>query len=147
MKNRVTIILIQLATVLLLSMAMFGQGAQPSPQSSPAATQPNATGNRDLDDKDIEELRTNLRAMRKELMAQNPDEWAAFRPEILGTLAIGHEDGAYTMAVYCTSESAAREGERKEPPPRIKAQMDEMNQMNIGMPTFYDLRQPWLYSP
>ena len=83
----------------------------------------------------------------KELMAQNPDEWAAFRPEIIGTLAIGHEDGAYTMAVYCTSEAAAREGERKEPPPQIKAQMDEMNQMNIGTPTFYDLRQPWLYSP
>jgi len=71
MKNGVTIILIQFATVLLLSMAMFGQGVQPSPQRSPAAATPDATGNRDIDDKDIEQLRTNLRAMRKELMAQN----------------------------------------------------------------------------
>ena len=85
MKNRVTIILIQLATVLLLSMAMFGQGAQPpSPQGSPAAAPPDATGNRDMDDKDIEQLRTNLRAMRKELMAQNmnlsADEATKFWP-------------------------------------------------------------------
>lgn len=84
MKNGVTIILIQLATVLLLGMAMFGQGAQPSPQSSPAAAQPYAAGNRDISDNDIEEFRTNLRAMRKELMAQNmnlsADEATKFWP-------------------------------------------------------------------
>jgi hypothetical protein len=27
------------------------------------------------------------------------DKWAAFRPEILGSVAVGHEDGAYTMAM------------------------------------------------
>jgi hypothetical protein len=55
--------------------------------------------------------------------------------------------GAYTLAFYFTSERAAREGERKEPPARLKAQMAEMNQLNIGEPKFLDLPRPWLYSP
>jgi hypothetical protein len=83
----------------------------------------------------------------KELMAQNPDEWAAFRPDVIGSVAVGHEDGAYTMAMYFTSEQAAREGERKEPPPELKAQMEEMNKLSVGEPEFFDLKQPWLYSP
>ena len=33
----------------------------------------------------------------RELMGQDSSEWAAFRPEILGILAVGHEGGAYTM--------------------------------------------------
>jgi len=60
---------------------------------------------------------------------------------------VGHEGGAYTMAMYFTSEQAAREGELKEPPPELKAQMEEMNQLSVGEPEFLDLRQPWLYSP
>jgi hypothetical protein len=83
----------------------------------------------------------------RELMAQNPDDWAAFRPDIIGSAAVGHEGGAYTMAMYFTSEEAAREGERKEPPPQLQAQMEEMNQLSIGEPEFLDLRQPWLYAP
>ena len=83
----------------------------------------------------------------RELMAQNPDDWAAFRPDVIGSVVVGHEGGAYTMAMYFTSEEAAREGERKEPPPQLKAQMEEMNQLSIGEPEFLDLRQPWLSSP
>jgi hypothetical protein len=83
----------------------------------------------------------------RELMAQNPDEWAAFRPDVIGSVAVGHEGGAYTLAMYFTSEEAAREGERKQPPPQLKAQMEEMNQLSIGEPEFLDLKQPWLYSP
>jgi len=83
----------------------------------------------------------------RELMAQNPDEWAAFRPDVIGSMAVAHEDGGYTMAMYFSSEEAAREGERKEPPPKIKAQMEEMNRLSVGEPEFLDLRQPWLYSP
>jgi hypothetical protein len=83
----------------------------------------------------------------REIMAENPDEWAAFRPDVLGSVAVGEEGGAYTMAMYFTSEEAAREGERKEPPPALKAQMEEMNKLSIGEPEFLDLRQPWLYSP
>jgi len=83
----------------------------------------------------------------RELMAQNPDDWAAFRPDVIGSVAVGQEGAAYTMALYFTSEEAAREGERKEPPPQLKAQMEEMNQLSIGEPEFLDLRQPWLYAP
>jgi hypothetical protein len=83
----------------------------------------------------------------RELMAQDPDEWAAFRPDIIGSVAVGHQGGAYTVAMYFTSEQAAREGESKEPPPELKALMEEMNQLMAGEAEFLDLRQPWLYSP
>jgi len=83
----------------------------------------------------------------KELMAQDSEEWAAFRPDLVGSVAVQHDGGAYTMAMYFTSEEAAREGERKEPPPAMKAQMDEMNALSIGAPEFFDLKQPWLHSP
>jgi hypothetical protein len=83
----------------------------------------------------------------RELMAQDSSEWAAFRPDIIGSVGVGHDGGAYTMALYFTSEEAAREGERKEPPPELKAQMEEMGKLNVGEPEFFDLKQPWLYSP
>jgi hypothetical protein len=83
----------------------------------------------------------------RELMSQGSSEWAAFRPDIIGSVAVGHEGGAYTTAIYFTSEAAAREGERKEPPPELKAQMDEMAALSVGEPEFFDLKQPWLYSP
>jgi hypothetical protein len=51
------------------------------------------------------------------------------------------------MVAYFTSEEEAREGERKEPPPALKAQMDEMSALDVGTPDFFDLREPWLYSP
>jgi hypothetical protein len=83
----------------------------------------------------------------KELMSQDSGDWAAFRPDIIGSVAVGHEGGAYTMTLYFTSEEAAREGERKEPPAHLQAQMEEMNKLTIGEPEFLDLKQPWLYSP
>jgi hypothetical protein len=84
----------------------------------------------------------------RELMRQDSSAaWAAYRPEILGSVAVGHEGGAYTMAVYFTSEAAAREGERKQPPPELQAQMEEMAALSVGEPEFFDLKRPWLYSP
>lgn len=83
----------------------------------------------------------------RELMAQDSDKWAEFRPDILGSVGAGHEGGRYTMTLYFTSEADAREGERKEPPPELKAQMDEMNALSTGVPDFFDLKDPWLYSP
>jgi hypothetical protein len=83
----------------------------------------------------------------RELMAQDSDAWAVFRPEILGSLGVGHPGGAYTMALYFTSEEAAREGERKEPPENLRAQMEEMAALTVGEPEFFDLLQPWLHAP
>jgi len=80
-------------------------------------------------------------------MSQDSDKWAAFRPDIIGSVGVGHDGGEYTMALYFTSEEEAREGERKEPPPELKAQMEEMNALTVGAPEFFDLKEPWLYSP
>jgi hypothetical protein len=83
----------------------------------------------------------------RELMGQHRDEWAEFRPEVLGSEVAMYDDGDYTMAMYFTSEAEAREGERKEVPAELQADMDEMNSLAAGPPTFYDIEHPWLYSP
>lgn len=83
----------------------------------------------------------------RELMANDPTDWQAFRPEILGSLSVGHEGGAWTMAIYFTSEEAAREGERKQPTPEMQAMMEEMNALTIGETVFFDLKDPWLHAP
>ena len=83
----------------------------------------------------------------KQLMTEDSDKWAAFRPEVIGSVAVGHDGGAYTMVMYFTSEADAREGERKEIPPELQANMDEMNKLSIGEPEFFDLKQPILSSP
>jgi hypothetical protein len=83
----------------------------------------------------------------RQLMDQDADKWAEFRPDILGSVAIGHDDGGYTMVMYFTSEAEAREGERKEPPPELQAQMEEMGKLSVGETEFFDLKQPRIVSP
>jgi hypothetical protein len=83
----------------------------------------------------------------RQLMADDTIDWQAFRPEILGSVSVGHDDGAWTMALYFTSEEAAREGERKEPPPEMEQMMKEMQDITVGEPVFFDLRDPWLHAP
>jgi hypothetical protein len=51
------------------------------------------------------------------------------------------------MVMYFTSEAEAREGERKEPPPELQAQMEEMNKLSVGETQFFDLKQPVIVSP
>ena len=46
------------------------------------------------------------------------------------------------MVIYFTSEAEAREGERKEPPPEMQAQMEEMNKLSVGEMEFFDLCGP-----
>ena len=91
--------------------------------------------------------RTNDPDRARELMSSDPTDWQAFRPDILGTLNVGHEGGEWTMAIYFTSEEAAREGEQKEPPAELQATMEEMNSLNDGEPRYYDLKEPWLNGP
>lgn len=81
------------------------------------------------------------------LMSQSPDEWADLRPDVLGSVGAGHDGGEYTAVIYFTSEEEAREGERREPPPDVKKQMEEMGSLEVGEPSFLDLKRPWLYSP
>ena len=87
-------------------------------------------------------------ARAKELMAQIPnDAMADFRPDILGTVMINHDDGRWTMVNYFTSEAEARAGERKAPPPEWQATMDELDKLSVAEPAFIDLRTPILLSP
>lgn len=83
----------------------------------------------------------------RELMADDSPEWKQWRPDIVASVEADHEGGDWTMALYFTSEAEAREGEQKEAPPELKALMEEMDSLNVGEPTFFDLRQPWLHSP
>ena len=86
-------------------------------------------------------------ARARELMASDPTDWASFRPDILGTVSAGHEGGEWTMAIYFRSEEEAREGERKEPPPQMAQMMKEMDELTVGEPSYFDLKDPWLHAP
>jgi hypothetical protein len=83
----------------------------------------------------------------KQLMTQDPEMWATFRPDVLGSLAIGHDDGENTTVLWFTSEAEARENERKEMPLELRATMEEMEKISLGEPEFLDLRTPVIRSP
>ena len=83
----------------------------------------------------------------RQLMAEDPTDWSSYRPDILGTVSIGHDGDAWTMAMYFTSEEAAREGEKKEPPPEMLEMMEQMQALTLGEPTYLDLKDPWLHAP
>ena len=83
----------------------------------------------------------------RELMASDPTDWASFRPDILGSVSVGHDGGEWTMAIYFTSEEEARAGEQKQPPPEMQQMMDEMDALSVGEPAYYDLKDPWLHAP
>jgi hypothetical protein len=90
--------------------------------------------------RDLEGLRAFTRGMDEKAMHD-------FRPDILGSVAAYHPDGGFTEAIYFTSEAAAREGERKEPPPEMTGEMNKMMSFYEGDWTYFDLREPWLSSP
>jgi hypothetical protein len=84
-------------------------------------------------------------ARARELMASMPaDAMKEFRPDILGTVMIGHEDGRWTQIIYFTSEEEARANERKEPPQEWKSVMDELMTLSTGEVDYIDLRRPML---
>lgn len=91
--------------------------------------------------------RTSDPARSAQLMAEDPTDMAAFRPDVLGDVFVTHDDDAWTMAIYFTSEAEAREGEQKEMPPEMAAVMEELQSLAIGETTYLDLRDPWLDAP
>ena len=82
-----------------------------------------------------------------ELMSENDSGMRALRPDILGSISVGHEDGKWTMVIYFTSEEAARQGEQKETPPEAQKMMEEIMSLSVGTPEFLDITTPWLDSP
>jgi hypothetical protein len=74
-------------------------------------------------------------------------QWADFRPDLIGTVTAIHEGGEMTTAAYFTSEQEAREGEKKEVPAELMEGMEEINNLTVGEPEYLDLKEPWLDSP
>jgi hypothetical protein len=70
-----------------------------------------------------------------------------YRPDIIGWIVAWHpDDGGFTSVVYFNSEEAARKGETQEPPEDRKHLLDDWQEA-VGDVTFYDLKDPWLFSP
>ncbi len=69
-----------------------------------------------------------------------------YRPELLGSTIGLHGDGGFTQAAYFTNEEEARRGESQEPPPEMAALLEEERLLLRDL-SYYDLRDPWLYSP
>jgi hypothetical protein len=82
-----------------------------------------------------------------ELMAADDVDLAEHRPEILGSVSVGHDGDQWTMAIYFTSEAEAREGEQKPMPPEMERMMKEMEAIAAGEPSYFDLTDPWLDGP
>jgi hypothetical protein len=89
--------------------------------------------------RDVQRMREIGRRMEAEGMND-------YRPDVIGGTVALHGDGGYTMALYFTSEQAAREGERKEPPAHLRDIMEEQQSLHEGPPDFLDLADPWLYT-
>lgn len=70
------------------------------------------------------------------------------RPELLGYIVGVHDGGSgdFTLTAYFTTEEAARAGERQELPPEAAELLQEEMQLMQDV-TYFDLREPWLYSP
>jgi hypothetical protein len=84
---------------------------------------------------------------RKVMADMPPDVMARYRPDVLGSVMIGSDDGRWTQVVYFTSEEEARAAERQDPPAELAEAMQEMGSLSVGETQFFDLRRPVLTSP
>jgi hypothetical protein len=78
------------------------------------------------------------------LIDRAPAHVRAERPDVIGALVAGYGDGDFTEAVYFTSETAARQGERQED---FQERMDRDVAPVLAGIRYFDLPHPWLYSP
>jgi hypothetical protein len=60
-----------------------------------------------------------------ELLQRSEQPLRELRPAVIGGELCPYGDGGFTQAAYFTSESEARAGERKQPPPQAQAWLDE----------------------
>ncbi|MEV4061908.1 hypothetical protein [Nonomuraea dietziae] len=82
----------------------------------------------------------------RELNDLYESQFTDFRSDVLGGVAALWGEGSFTQAIYFTSEESAREGERRQPPPELKALFEEEMSLYEGELVYYDLRDPWLLS-
>lgn len=88
---------------------------------------------------------SDRRRFRELLRAEEP--FFGCRPDLLGELVVEHGESAWTTVLFCTSEDEVRAGELKAMPAQWQAVFAEQQQLMIGEPEFFDLREPWLFSP
>ena len=69
---------------------------------------------------------------------------AQWRPDLIGGTRVWTGPDRCIDVAYFTSETAAREGEQKAPPPELAGQSAEFEAM-MAKTEFLDLRLPWLY--
>lgn len=81
-----------------------------------------------------------------ELMRRSEEPLRELRPDVLGGLLCLYGDGGFTQAVYFTSEAEARANEQKQPPPDVQAMFEEEAGIMTDL-VYFDLTDPWLYSP
>jgi hypothetical protein len=87
-------------------------------------------------------------ARMRELARVFDEQFPDLRPDLLGFIAALHdgEEGAFTHVAYFTSEEEARAGEKGEFPAEAAAALREEMELMQDV-RYYDLREPWLYSP
>ena len=78
----------------------------------------------------------------RDLMMQPMDMLHEMRPEIIGGTVAIDRDGFFTQTMAFTTEDAAREGERMQPPPEGMRMMEEMNALTSEV-SYHDLHHPW----
>jgi len=83
----------------------------------------------------------------RELMRTRPDNFEELRPDILAILGVSHPGGRWTTIAYFTSEAEARQREAAEPPPEFIEVMAELQSLNVGEMSYYNLERVWLDSP
>ncbi len=91
--------------------------------------------------------RVTDRPRARELMSSmSTPDMAAVRPDILGSMMLHHGPDGWTQVIYFTSETEAREGERKEAPPEVQSTIEELMTLSPEPPDYLDLRQPVMRS-
>ncbi|MEA2517884.1 MAG: hypothetical protein QOG16_1722 [Actinomycetota bacterium] len=85
-------------------------------------------------------------AKAQELDAGMEGRMKELRPDVLGSVTAGHENGRYTTAVYFRSESEARAKEKEmQGSEEFKKTMAEWAAISDGEPKFFDLTDPWYH--
>ncbi len=82
-----------------------------------------------------------------ELMSIDSEAFNAARPDVLGTVWSGHDDGRWSMEIFFTSEVEARAAEQQEMPEAMAATMAELAGISVGETSYFDLRRPHLSAP
>lgn len=70
---------------------------------------------------------------------------AEMRPDLLGLVTAYFGDHEFTELAYFTDETAAREGERREPPEDLADMLAEWEEV-VKVERYLDLTDPWLTS-